>query len=169
MVLVFSYTIEDAGGKKAVLELPFVPDIDINTAQINALVLDVWDVLAAACLGVLVNATCRLVVDLSTVDNTGRPDLLCDIEEKAHFSFRTLSGQPKTFSLPTIDETLFTDDGAGYYLDYGLGEVTGISALMLSGIVISGGDYLRASDMHGSPVVSEGEFGHQDWGAGKPA
>lgn len=145
------------------MELPFVPDIAIDTDQINALVLDVWDILAAACLGALVNAVCRIVVPISTVDNTGRPAILSDVEEKAKYTARSLSGKVKEFTVPTIDESLFTDDGAGEFLDYGFTEVTGIISLLEDGVVISGGDMLRATDYHGSPLVTFLEA-KQDWG-----
>lgn len=163
MILIFNYVIEDADGERSRLDLIFAPDIDITTAQINSLMLDVWAIIAPACDGRLIDAYCRLDATISSVVQIGLPDVLSDIQEKCIFYFRSSARSYRNFSIPAFIEELFTDGGAGENADLGYTQVTGIITLMEDGLLISGADYLRATDNRGFPltefVTTKQDFG----------
>jgi len=110
---------------------------------------------------------CRVEFEPDTGDWPGfggNPGTLSDVEEKVHVMVR--SAIPGTslyrFTIPTIFEGYFTNDGAGKVLDITMSDVLALYALLTEDIS-SGG--LDAVDFHGTDLIQV-VSSHQFFGKG---
>lgn len=143
-------TISDADGDKSPVSV-YVHQDGLTTE--NDLIADyvrpLWDTIRPLITGQLISASISLDVDISTfTQNT--VDVLADVQEKALFSFVPCGGfRAIRLQLPTANELIFSNAGAGSQVDRLNADVAAFSVLMTEEIG-SGG--ISATDSHDNPL-----------------
>lgn len=160
-------TLEDAGGDRSPVSV-YVGDgntgaVETETSFLEDYLTPFWDAIRPIVTGVLVSAKVSVEYPLSAFTNNS-PIAASDIEEKALFIFRPcgLNTRLVRFSLPTINEAIFTNSGAGKDVDFTNEDVIFFSLMMTQSIGEFG---INAVDSHSSDLC-ELLFGEQAFGKG---
>lgn len=157
------YTLEDADGDKSRVEIP-VTVADLLDADIDFVVGAAWDIINPLVNGHLVTAGFTIEVDISGFTNAAVATI-ADVQEKAEFAFRTVTGFIKRISLPTFIETFFTSAGAGKDVDTSATEVAAFNSMIIDGIpdAVVVVTPVPVVDLHGDDVDTFVKA-HQTWG-----
>lgn len=160
MALIVYYTIQDAKADKSTVEIPFPDSTDV--ADLIDQVGPIAVLINALVTGGLVAAGVKIEMDLSATGPAGFggwgpvASLASDVQEKATFALRTVLGNLKSLSLPTIDEAIM--DVNSRLVDLGDAAVQAFVTFLEDGI---GG--VEPSDYRGEDLFVL-ESASENWG-----
>lgn len=149
-------TIQDAGGDMSPVSIHIG---DSNTGGVedeNSFLEDyltpLWDAIRPLVTGVLVSAKVTVEYPISSFTNNTY-DVLSDIEEKVVFDLKPFdpSKRPVKFSLPTVNEAIFDNLGAGKDVDFTNSDVQVFVHIMTHDLDEDGID---VRDSHGNEIGS---------------
>jgi len=116
-----------------------------------------WNVVRPLITGVLIDVNITVKPDFSGWTNN-TADVLSDVQEKAIFTIRICGNErPIKLSLPTVDELIFENAGAGKFVDTTNSDYQAFKFALENGVVDGG---IGATDSHESDVC-EVIFGEQ--------
>jgi len=130
-----------------------VDDADTVADLVNIYMLRFTDVMQLFITGAFTDVTLTLIPDdllASPFFLWTTPDITSDVEERITFSFSTHFGKTFDMSIPTINEGIFTDSGAGKVADLTDSSVILLSNLMTEDVSNNG---INAVDVHGADVT----------------
>lgn len=116
-----------------------------------------WDAIRPLVNGVLIAVSVSFKADFSAWTNNTAATT-SDVEEKAVFSLRVCGGnRPVRFSLPTAKESIFTNSGAGRFVDETQSDYVAFAHVLENGVVDNG---IGMTDSHGNDICGI-HFGEQ--------
>lgn len=151
MAIYVTFSIEDADEDDAHIVLPFQPDVPVSSADVDDIVLSLWEIVRPLLNGRLKEAKWEQHIDISGV-SSNTADVLSDVQEMANFQFKTTDS--KTYKvIPTFRESFFLNGGASDKIDTSAAAVVAFVQLMTDGFALGGGNYLRPVSDAGKRVT----------------
>jgi hypothetical protein len=152
-------TLADADGDKSPASVYFSTGEQADETLLTFYAARFWDAVRPLVVGQLVGLKISLEADLSLFTNNPY-DVTADVQEKAVFGVTTFDGRqrPIRITLPTVNEQIFINDGAGKHVDFTNSDVQFFATVLEQNIDEFGFD---ACDSHGNDLnrVITGEQG----------
>jgi hypothetical protein len=145
------FTINDGDDDKATIAIRSLVDGTVTVDDLESVYAHpAWTSVVNLITGGLLKVTCEVEIDPSGWgDLRTSPSALSDVEEKATFKFQTVQGHEVIMTLPTVDESIFINSGAGKLVDLSNADVLAFIILMTEDLTNNGVD---AVDSHGEDI-----------------
>lgn len=148
MAITLFYTITDGSipAHTSKVEFPLHPSTSFDDAV--AAIEAIWDLVNPLTAGRLVSAGFTVEADISAFTNPVAL-VLSDIQERAHFIFRTVNGFLKRIGIPAVAEGIFGSGGAADTVDTTDPDVAAFVAAMETGVNILPSGLVTVTDRRG--------------------
>ena len=148
MAITIFYTISDGSIPAHVSKMEFPLHASTSFDNAVAAVEAIWNLVNPLTSGRLVSAGFSVEADIAGFTNPVA-QVLADIQERAHFVFRTVNGFLKRFGVPEVAESIFGSGGAADTVDTANPDVAAFVAAMETGVNILPAGLVTVTDRRG--------------------
>ena len=159
------FTVIDADGEPSRITFELDPT-HLTFANVDGVLENAWDIINPLLNGQLKKIGITYETDIGTFTNAAA-NVLADVQEKATFFFRSVTGLAKRITLPTFIETFFLGAGKNKEVDTSATEVASFIAMCDFSTGIPNPDDvdnpIRVVNIHGD-LLTTLDSATQEWG-----